>query len=71
MNNNRIGGLLLLAVGIVLLVVGFRASDSIADRFSNFFSGHFTESTVWYMLGGALLTVVGLSLATRGNVATT
>ncbi len=63
----RIGGIVVLTVGVILFVVGLNASDSLADQFSNFFTGRFTETTMWYMVGGAALAVGGLALLMTGG----
>jgi drug/metabolite transporter (DMT)-like permease len=63
MNIVRIIGVVLLIVGAVLIVVGVSASRSLVDNVSNFFTGHFTESTMWYIFGGVAIAVVGLLLA--------
>ncbi|MEX2673441.1 MAG: DUF3185 family protein [Phycisphaeraceae bacterium] len=42
----------LVVVGVVLFIIGLNASNSVADRMSNFFTGQYTDSVVWYMLGG-------------------
>jgi drug/metabolite transporter (DMT)-like permease len=71
MSTQRIAGVILLVAGVVLFVVGMNASDSLADRWSNFFTGHFTDTTVWYMVGGVAAAVVGLILlGTGGRVGT-
>ena len=67
MNPQRIAGIVLLAAGVVLFVVGMNASHSVADRWSNFFSGHFTDATVWYIVGGIAAAFVGLILAMFGG----
>lgn len=59
MNSKFLLGLVLLGVGITLLVLGLNASHSIADRLSEAFTGHFTNATTWYILGGIALAVVG------------
>jgi len=51
--------LVLLVVGIVLLVYGMSASDSIGSDFSRFFTGSPTDKTMWLIIGGAAASVVG------------
>ncbi len=63
----RIAGIIMLIFGIGLLIVGLNASDSISDRMSNFFTGHYTDATVWYMLGGAAVALGGLLLLVFGG----
>lgn len=67
MNLKHITGIILVLVGVILLVVGINAADSVADRLSNFFTGHFTDTTVWYMVGGIATAVAGLTLAILGS----
>jgi hypothetical protein len=67
MNPLRIVGIVLLILGIILFIVGLNASDSVADRMSNFFTGRFTETTMWYMIGGAVLAIGGGLLAAFGG----
>ena len=67
MNTQPIAGIILLVAGIVLFVIGMNASDSFADRWSNFFTGHFTDTTVWYMVGGIAAAVCGLVLMSMGG----
>ena len=62
MNIKRIIGVVLLVVGIVLIVMGVTASRSLADNVSSFFTGHFTQNTMWYIFGGIALAVAGLLL---------
>jgi len=59
MNTQRMIGIALLVAGIILFIVGMNASHSVADRWSNFFTGHFTDSTVWYIVGGIASAAVG------------
>lgn len=51
----------LLAVGVILLILGINASDSFASEFSEFFSGTPTHESIWLMVGGVLLAVIGLA----------
>jgi LPXTG-motif cell wall-anchored protein len=62
MSIQRIIGLVLLAGGIILIVVGVTASRSFADRVSNFFTGSLTANTLWYIIGGIAAALVGLAL---------
>lgn len=62
MSAPRILGIVLMVVGVILFIVGVNASDSVADRMSSFFTGRFTEATIWYMIGGAALALGGLAL---------
>ena len=66
MSPQRIFGTVLLVVGIVLLVIGMNASHSVADRWTNFFTGHFTDATVWYIVAGVASAIVGTMLALFG-----
>ena len=63
MNPQRILGLLILIGGVVLLVVGINASHSMADQVSNTFRGRFTDGTTWYIIGGVVTGLFGLSMA--------
>ena len=67
MNVQRVFGIVLLVVGAILLIVGMNASDSVADRWSNFFTGHFTDATVWYIIGGVASAIGGLMLIMFGG----
>lgn len=67
MNPQRALGVVLLIVGVILLIIGLNASHSVADRWSNFFTGHFTDTTVWYILGGIASAIAGLMLTMFGG----
>ena len=67
MSPQRIFGIVLLVVGVILLIFGMNASHSVTDRVSNTFTGRFTEGTTWYILGGIALALVGLFMALIGG----
>jgi hypothetical protein len=69
--SNKAIGLGLLAVGIILLVFGLNASDSIGSEMKEFFTGTPTDKSVWMILGGVLLGVVGLVAVARPSSART
>ena len=67
MNPQRIGGIIFLVAGVALFIIGMNASHSVADRWSNFFTGHFTDATVWYIVGGVVAAVAGAVMVTFGG----
>ena len=67
MSSQRIAGIVLLVVGVVLLIMGMNASDSIADQVSETFTGRFTEKTTWYIIGGIGAGLFGLLLLITGR----
>ncbi len=67
---NKPISLALLVGGIILLIYGSNASDSIGSSFSRFFTGNPTDKTVWLLIGGAVATAVGAAgLLLRGSKA--
>lgn len=62
MSTTRVLGVVFLAVGVVLIIIGVTASRSLADNVSTFFRGHLTEHTLWYIIGGVVSAVIGLVL---------
>ena len=60
MSSTRIFAIVLLVVGAVLFTMGVIASDSFADHLSRTFTGHFTDQTTWYLLGGLAAAVAGV-----------
>jgi uncharacterized membrane protein len=59
MSTQRIVGIVLLVLGVVLLIVGMNASHSTADQVSNTFTGRFTQDTAWYIFGGLAMAIAG------------
>ena len=57
---NRPISLALLVGGIVLIIYGVSASDSIGSSFSRFFTGNPTDKTMWLLIGGIVAAVAGL-----------
>jgi len=62
MSMQRVLGIILLAGGVVLIVLGITASRSLGNQLSNVFLGHLTRTTLWYLIGGIAAAVVGLIL---------
>jgi uncharacterized membrane protein YidH (DUF202 family) len=67
MNAGRIIGLVLLAVGIVLLVVAINATQGTTEQFRQSFTGKYSGQTMWYMVGGIACIVGGAALALFGG----
>jgi hypothetical protein len=55
----KIFSLALLIGGIVLIVYGINASESISSDFSRLFTGSPTDRTVWLLIGGIAAVAVG------------
>ena len=63
---NKPISLALLVGGIILLIYGVSASDSIGSSFSRLFTGNPTDRTVWLLIGGAVATALGAGGLLRG-----
>ena len=64
---NKPISLALLVGGIILIIYGASASDSLGSDFSRFFTGSPTDKTMWLLLGGSVAGVVGLVGVLRGS----
>lgn len=60
MTTNKIVFLALLVGGVLLLIFGINASNSVGSDVSRFFTGSPTDKAVWMIIGGAVAIVVGL-----------
>ena len=57
----------LLAGGIVLIVIGVKASDSFNSDVSRFFTGSPTDKAIWMLIGGVAAASIGLLGVVRGK----
>jgi hypothetical protein len=64
---NKAISLALLVGGIVLIVFGMQASDSVGSGVSRFFNGSPTDKTMWLLIGGIVAAIVGASGLFRGS----
>jgi hypothetical protein len=64
---NKSISLALVVGGIILIVYGVAASDSIGSGFSRFFTGSPSDKTLWLLIGGAIASVVGGTGLLRGS----
>lgn len=46
-------------VGLLLLYFGFQASDSVEAQVREAVGGNPSDQTIWFLVGGALLAIVG------------
>jgi hypothetical protein len=65
---NRIVSVVLLAVGVLLIVLGINANNSMNSDVSRFFTGKPTNEAVWMLVGGIVACIVGLIGLFRGTV---
>lgn len=63
MSTNRILGLVILVVGVILLGFGLNASQAAAEQVVEAVSGRYTDHTMWYIVGGIAMIVGGGFLA--------
>ena len=59
--------LALLVGGVALVIFGINASESRASDISRFFTGSPTDRTMWMLVGGGMLFIVGLVGLLRGS----
>jgi hypothetical protein len=52
-------GIALLVVGVVLIVFGLNASDSVSSNVSRAFTGAPTNKTLWLLVGGSAAAIIG------------
>ncbi len=64
---NKIVSLALLVGGIVLIVFGISASDSLGSDLSRFFTGSPTDKAIWLLLGGLVAAIIGAGGLLRGG----
>lgn len=64
---NKAVGIVLLVIGVILLILGFNASESFASEVSETVTGNPTNRSIWFLLGGAVATVAGLIGVLRGR----
>jgi len=60
MSLNRIVALALIAIGIVLIYLGYQSSQGLDDQLSKAVTGNFTEETIFFWVGGAIAAIAGV-----------
>ncbi len=64
---NKMLGIVLLVVGVILLYFGWEAYNSGASEVSKAITGEPTDNAMWYLIGGAIAVIVGLYGVLRGK----
>ena len=58
-------GVLLVAIGVVLLFFGFNAANSPIEEVGEAITGRYSDGTMGYLIGGAAAGVAGLFVLLR------
>ena len=67
MNASQMAGIVALVLGAVLLGFAYHSSNAPLDQISSTLTGHYTNQTMWYLLGGIGITLGGGLLAIFGK----
>jgi len=59
--------LAILAGGILLVIFGVSASNSLSSDISRFFTDAPTDKAIWMLVGGVVVTIIGLVGLLRGS----
>ena len=60
-------GIVLLVVGVVLMIFGMQASASVGSRLSELFTGAPSDRTIWLLVAGVAVAILGLGLLLVGR----
>ncbi|MCU0907805.1 MAG: DUF3185 family protein [Rhodobacteraceae bacterium] len=65
MTRSNILGLVVLAVGVILLVFAWRGTGAPMDQMTDAMTGRFTGATMWYLVCGVAAVIAGAGLLYR------
>ncbi len=65
MKQGKLIGIALLVIGLVLLYMGFNAANSPAEEIGQTLTGRYSNQTLMYLIGGAVLGVAGIIMAIK------
>ena len=55
----QLSGIMIFAVGAILLAFAYHSSNAPVEQLSNTFTGHYTDRTMWYVVLGAAAAIGG------------
>ena len=58
----RILGTVIFIVGVVLLIFGISATETTGEKIVDEVTGHYTDKTMWYIVGGIAMIVGGAGI---------
>lgn len=67
MGQQRILGLVLLVVGLLLLFFGLNATESVGETVTEGLTGKYTDKTTWFIVGGAAAAIAGAAMSFFGG----
>ena len=67
MGTKQITGIVLLVLGAVLLYFGWQASDAPAEQLREGLTGEYSDRTMQYLIGGAVVAAAGVGLLLFGG----
>ncbi len=60
-------GIVVFVVGVVLLCFGINSTEKVGEKIVDSVKGRYTDTTMWYLIGGIALIIVGGTLTVRGR----
>jgi len=63
----KIVGVVLLVVGVILLFFGWQSTETVGEQFREELTGRYSDETMWYLIAGAASSVTGLLLLVFGG----
>jgi hypothetical protein len=64
---NRATGIALLVVGLVLIIFGMNAAESLGSRLSQLLTGTPSDKAIWFLVAGTAVAVIGLIMTLGGR----
>jgi len=65
MANKKLIGIVLLALGAILLYFGFNAAQAPAEEIGEALTGKYSDNTMMYLIGGGVAAVAGLFMLVK------